>query len=490
MDGLNGASRPRGDITTLLDLATRDSQDDYFTPLTSDTTWFTRDQERRNRPFVPAVQNFAFRGPAAFGQRFSFDIGSVACGDLLFGVLLQVKLGHWLDQTTVLRIQSGRYTYKYPEQAWYYANSLGSVIIERAELEVEDQIIETIDGDFSFAMGRLLTDLNNQVGYNVDGTGFTTLPRLKTWPQHRVFPTENGNIVALVPFFFSRVSLKEAFPLISCREGTVRIHITLRPFTDCVRVQSGVRADCIETPLGKTFTFIDNYYNFKPEVQVTASRDIPQFKDLELVTYGSYLNGNIRQQMLRQPFEILHRGVQTWRFTEPLKYLVNKNFGDTITVQLPLEANHPMEEIVWFVRRKAALVNNNEWTNYTSVTSSEYNATFNPPEPMLVAAQIQINGIELISAGEEYFRQLISRHHRGGIAGYASFLYGYPFARNPGEHQPSGTLNASRAQSLRLTLTVTPPGGIYNQEWEVVVFVVGLRWTRFENGICNKMFTD
>lgn len=490
MDGLGGASRPRGDITTLLDLATRDSQDDYFTPLNTDVTWFTRDQERRNRPFVPAAQSFAFRGPAAFGQRFSFDIGSVACGDLLFGVLMQVKLGHWLDQTTVLRIQSGRYTYKYPEQAWYYANSLGTAMIEKAELEVEDQIIETVNGDFGFAIGRLLTDLNNQVGYNVDGTGFANLQRLKTWPQHRVYPTETGTILSLLPFFFTRNQLKEAFPLIACREGTVRIHITLRPFSDCVRIASGVRADCLETPLGKTFEFIDNAYPFKPTVQVIASRDIPQFKDLELLTYGAYLNGNVRQQMLRQPFEILHRGVQTFAFTEPLKYLVNKQFGDTITVQLPLEANHPMEEIVWFVRRKAAIVNNNEWTNYTSVTSSEYNATFNPPENMLVSAEIQMNGIQLVSAGEEYFRQIISRHHKGGIAAYATFLYGYPFARNPAEHQPSGTLNASRTQSLRLTLTVTPPGGAFNQEWEVVVFVIGLRWTRFENGICNKMFTD
>jgi hypothetical protein len=490
MDGLGGASRPRGDITTLLDLATRDSQDDYFTPLNSDITWFTRDQERRNRPFVPAVQNFAFRGPAAFGQRFSFDIGSVACGDLLFGVLLQVKLGHWFDQTTVLRIQSGRYTYKYPELAWYYANSLGTVMIEKAELEVEDQIIETVDGDFGFSIARLLTDLNNQLGYNVDGTGFTNFQRLKTWPQHRVFPTENANITSILPFFFSRTALRAAFPLISCREGTVRIHITLRPFADCVRIASGLRADCLDTPLGKTFEFIDNGLPFKPTIQIKASSDIPQFRDLELITTGAYLGGNIRQQMLRQPFEILHRGVQGWRFTEPLKYLVNKNSGDTITVQLPLEANHPMEEIIWFVRRKAAITYNNEWTNYTSVISAEYNATFNPPEPMLVSATIQINGIELISAGEEYYRQLISRHHKGGIAGYATFLYGYPFARNPAEHQPSGTLNASRSQSLRLTLTVTPPGGALNQEWEVVVYVVGLRWTRFENGICNKMFTD
>jgi hypothetical protein len=488
MDGLGGASRPRGDITTLLDLATRDSQDDYFTPLNSESTWFTRDQERRNRPFVPAVQNFAFRGPAAFGQRFTFDLGSMSCGDLLFGMFLQIKLGHWFDQTTVLRILSGRYQYSDPTQAWFYANSLGTAIIAKAELELEDQIVETITGDFAFTVGRLFPDLNMQIGLNTDGVGYTTIPRLRSWDPNRVFPTEGGKIIAMLPFFFSRAKLQEAFPLIACREGTVRVHITLRPFEECVRIANGLRASCTDTPLGKIFNFVDTGYPFRPTIQVTATADPPPFQDIQLITYGSYLTGDLRNKMLRTPFEILHRAVETFTFSEPLKYLVNKSAGDTITVQLPLEANHPMEEIVWFLRRKAAIVNNNEWTNYTSVTSSEYDATYNTPQPYLLSARFQINGIDLVDAEEGYFRQLIARHHMSGIAAYASYVYGYPIARSPSDHQPSGTLNASRAQSVRLTLTVRPPGGAYDQEWEVVVFVIGLRWLRFENGIANRMF--
>ena len=482
------ASRPRGDITTLIDLATRDSQDDYFTPLGSQTTWFARDQERRNRPFVPAVQTFAFRGPAAFGQRFSFDVGSVACGDLLFGVFLQIRLGHWFDPTTVLRILSGRYTYADPSGAWFYANSIGTVLVQKAELEIEDQVIETIDGDFAFTAGRVLLDANAQIGTNVDGTGYSTLARLKSWNSNRVFPTEGGKLMVPLSFFFSRTKLKEAFPLSACREGTVRIHITLRPFVDCVRIATGLRSSCTATPLGQTFSFIDNGLPFRPTIQVTAAADPPAFEDFKLVTYGAYLQGLVRERMLYTPFEMLHRGVQTFTFSEPLKYLVNKSASDTITVQLPLEANHPVEEIIWFVRRKAAIIENNEWTNYTSVISGEYDPVFNPPKAFVKSAIIQVNGIELISAEEEYFRQLLARHHLGGITSYASYIYGYPIAKKPADHQPSGTLNASRAQSVRLTLTVMPPGGAYNQEWEVVVYVIGLRWLRFENGIGNRMF--
>lgn len=481
------AARPRGDITTLLDIATRDSQDDYYSPLTTDLSWFSADSDRRSRPFVPALQSFPFRGPAEFGQHFVFDVGSVSCGDLLNGLFLQIKLGHWFDETTVLRIQSGRYTYKDPSTAWYYANSLGTALLARAELEVGDQILETLGGDFSFVMGRLLTDLNGQIGPNVDGTGFATLSRLQTWPQHRVFPTEKGELLVALPFFFGRTA-EEAFPLLACRDGTVRVHLYFRPFTECVRLASGQRGDCTETPLGKSFLFIDNGYISKPTITVTAAPTAPQFKEVQLLTVGTYCSGDIRDRLLHSPFEILHRIVQTWQFSEPLKYVVNKTAGDMITVQLPLDADDPLEEIVWFLRRRAATTLNNEWTNFTNVVSAEYDPVYRPVAPYLQTAEIQVDGISVIQADEQYFRQLAARHHRGGIASFASYIYGYPFALKPGVHQPSGSMNASRTQSIRLTLGVHSPGGNFSQEWEVVVFGIGLSWLRFENGIANRLF--
>ena len=148
-----------------------------------------------------------------------------------------------------------------------------------------------------------------------------------------------------------------------------------------------------------------------------------------------------------------------------------------------------MEEIIWFIRRKAT-ANNNEWTNYSSVTSPEYNATFNPFRPLLQSAKIQLNGIDLIQQEEQWFRNHIASVHNGGASSYNSFIYGYSFAKNPSEHQPSGSANASRLQSMRLVLDICPPGGIYEQEWEVKVFVITLEWLRFQNGMANKMYTD
>jgi hypothetical protein len=479
-----GFSRPSGDIVTLLDLTPRDYQDGEYTPLGAEKTWWLPEQGRRLRPHTLSIQQFPFRGPAAFGQRFTFDIGSVNCGDLLLSSVIQIDLGHWFDDSIILGLQGGTTTYQQGTQQWYYANSLGSVILQRAELEVGDQTLEIVDGDFLNAASLLFQDMNNQYGFAVDGLGRVPLPSLTTARQSSPFPTQNGTVFVPLPFFFQRVKLQEAFPLLACREGTVRIHVTLRPFSECVRLLGG-RSNCDEVPLGKEFGMFNSI--IQSPVTIKSSVAVPQFKKIQLITYGAHTDGVIRQRILRSPFEILVRTCQTFTFDEPLKYATNKTSKDVVQVQLPLEVNHPMEEIIWFVRRKGT---ENEWTNYSAVMSSEYDASYNLFRPLLHSAAIQFNGIELISAEEQWFRQHISLAHKGGAAAYSSYIYGYSFAKNPGEHQPSGTANASRLQTVRLTLDVRPPGGDGNQEWEIKVFVITLEWVRFQDGIVNKMFSD
>jgi hypothetical protein len=493
--------KAKGEITTLLDLTSRDIQDDYLFPLTSDTTWFTRDTERRVLPFTPLVQEIPFRGPAAFGQRFSFDLGSLAVGDLLFGAAVQIRLDHWLDAQTQLLLAAGRIRYAAPGTGWEYANSLGSALIARAELEIDGDTVEVIDGDFINVFSTLFPDFNTQFGVAADHLGRRPTTRLLAQTQPRLWPTEEGILHCVLPFFFGRQRrAQEALPMIAIREGLTRLHVTLRPFEECVRQLRGWRDSCEATPLGQTFQFVPAVGGAEARTAL-ASAVPPPFKSLQLVTYGAILDGPYRQKMLREPFEMMHRVVQTFSFDEPLKYAVAKRDGADgggIRIQLPLEANGPLEEILWFVRRKGA-ADNNAWTNYTSVLEQEWssvNGTLTggqaqaAAKPLLLSAALQLNGITVCEAEEQYFRQLIASNHRGGFAAYGSYIYGYPFARNPGEHQPSGTANASKMNSLRLSLTVRPPGGELDAAWEVKVFCIGLNWMRYEHGLANAVFAD
>lgn len=483
--------RPRGDITTLLDLTDRDDQDNYFFPVKPEVSWFSRNSERRYTPFVPFVQEYPYRGPASFGQRISFDLTTQSCGDILFGMVLQVRLAHWLNATAQLELQAQNYEYVDPQTAWFYCNSLGTALIEKAELEIDGKTIEQFDGDFTNVFSALFPDLNSQVGTGADAYGRVSMERLLQWPPRRVYPTEDGMLHCILPFYFLRTRLREYFPLVACREGTVRLHVTFRPFTQVLRQARGYRESCDATPLNSTIQVYNRNLPFDQILDLSTSESEPAFQSVRLLTYGALLTGSVRTAMIRQPFEVMHREVQTFFFTEPLKYVIVKTTPEnTIRVQLPLEANHPLEEIIWFIRRKE-VANNNEWVNYSSVLEREFDSVYNPRQSLLTYAKIQANGIDVVGAEEQYFRQQIATAHRGGTVPFNNFIYGYSFARRPGDiHQPSGTINASRLQSLRLILDVRPPGGAYDGAWEVKVFCLGINWMRFQNGIANQMFTD
>ena len=184
------SKQPKGDIVTLLDLTPRDVQDGELFPLSHTKTWWLPDPERRVRPFTLSVQQFPIRGPTAFGQRFTFDLGSVKCGDVLLSTVLQVGLGHWLDDTSILRFASTRYTYAADSDPWYYASSLGSVLLQQAELEIDGQTIETIDGDINnLAFGSATDVFGNPTTYSLvwDNEDFKT-----KYEQYVVLDVESG----------------------------------------------------------------------------------------------------------------------------------------------------------------------------------------------------------------------------------------------------------------------------------------------------------
>jgi hypothetical protein len=500
--------RPRGDITTVLDLTDRDSQDNTYFPLTSDESFFHRGDHKTIYPSSVSVQEFTQRGPADWGQKFSFEIGALPAGDLLQAVILQFQVGSWYNGNIVKALLSGTIqadTATYPNSYWTYMNSLGTAIIEYAEFIVNDQTIERISGEFIRTFFNTYADINNLIGIATDATGNTPV-QYQMSPAvldtelnpNRPYPVEGGTYFCILPFFFIRTRLKETFPLLSCNENTVRVDVKLRPFDQVVRNFIGYRENCTQTPLNSLVPFTEL-------VDATSTAECaPAFQDFRILTVCPLITGSLREKFLHKPFEQMVKLVQTFHFDEPLKYIVSKpnlNSG-TVEIQLPLELNHPCVELLWVFRRRAVIVNN-EWANFTPAISLETNPNKIYP-PWLDYATIRINGLEVISADGDWFREHIASAHKGGLITYNSYTYGYSFARYPDEHQPSGTANMSRATSVTLNLrvnqpiakdltTLNPPcvfdpavtGG-----WEVFVFAIHYNWIRFENGICNRMFTD
>lgn len=513
--------RPRGDITTVLDLTDRDAQDNTYFPLDTDGSWF-HSEEKKTYPTAVSIQEFPQRGPAQWGGRFTFEIGSLASmGDLLQSVMLQVKLGHWYNPRVLYQLYRGELTTDsdpesgYTEEYWTFCNSLGTCLIEYADFIVNEQQIERITGEWIRVWLTLNAERGTLAGVSSDAVGavpFTALApgegreggRGTAFDARRPYPVEDGTYHCLLPFFFLRTRLAETFPLLSCHEGSVRIDIKLRPFEDMVRRVLGYRRSCGDVPLGKRvslFTTTTSPGGAGAVVTSDTASVVPEFRDFRVVTTCVLLSAGLRQKFLRQPFEQLVKNVQTFSFEEPLKYLVSKGnamAGDVVEVQLPLELNHPVTELVWVLRRKGVRINN-EWTNFTPVL--EHESGWNRVYPAwLESAVIRVNGQEVATAEGDWFREHIAGVHQGGYTAYQAGVYGYSFSRDPESHQPSGSANMSRASSVtlglrvRTPLTAVPPGAVFDADvvggWEVFVFAVHYQWLRFQNGLCSRLFSD
>lgn len=464
--------------TTVLDLCDRDEQDDTLFPIDSHHTIFSR-KIKPALNHVIAINEHTQRGPGEFGQRFVFDIGKQH-GDFILGLHLQIKLGHWFTDAAM------------GPQSWFYTNSLGTAIIAKAELEIDGIIVETIDSDY-INIKTLLNSTTNQFGAFVDGIAHLPIKELLSWPNTERYPTENGTILCPLLFHFNKRSM---LPILSIREKSVRVNIALRPFKECIRRADQPRLSCDDTPLGSTLQIGNKTY--------LASSTEPQFKDLRLLVQSVFIDNPLREAYIRSPFEYLFREPQIFRFTEPTKYITTKSTGDIISVQLPLEINGPIEELWWVFRRKSAQVNN-EWTNYSSLSEHQIahissDPLAEPPAP-IKSATIQINGVDVVSAEGNYFREHIAHKHKGGYLAYKSFIYGYSFASSPSQHQPSGSFNASRAQTVRLVLDIQTPPPLsfampteWSDEvlkgWEIAVYSTSLNWMRIENGMANKLFSS
>lgn len=508
-------SRPRGGIKTVLDLTDRDGQDNFYFPPDSSTSWFfrgsTAESLKHTQFMTTNFQEITQRGPAEWGQKMTFELNQLPTGDLLTNTVLQIQLGHWLPPqiisglltgTIIQQINTTTNPLTFP---YTYIESIGTSIIDYAEFEVGDQTLERISGEYIRSQLNIVNNQNQQFGLATDAFGVYPFPYPTVGDQQQIsalspqnpWTTENGIILCPLAFFFTR-NLKSAFPLSSVSPNSVRIHIKLRPFNECVRSSQGWRATCDDTPLGtqiqimNTTTQIISYYKI-PQI-------VPPFRDCRLLMFTTLTDGKIRQAYLRSPFEQMSTFLQSFRFTEPQKYVVSKTtLNDQVEIQLPLEINHPIKEIFWFFRRNATLINN-EWSNFKPNIETD---SYQFYEGWLVSATLQINGIEVVSGDGDFFRYQLARRHNGGIASWASNMYGYVFSRIPEEFQPSGTVNMSRANSIVLNLTVRVPqvppvyqeifkpwGADIISGWEVGVFSHGLNWLRFENGICQKLFNS
>ena len=147
---------------------------------------------------------------------------------------------------------------------------------------------------------------------------------------------------------------------------------------------------------------------------------------------------------------------------EQIQHQGSESHNSGSSLRLRTSFSHPCKEIVIAVRPNANVENGaNRWTDFTY--GSGENALFDPTRPAagvgyngsdpLRDAKIQLNATDRTSLMPAAYWGIVQPYyHHTNIP--TTGIYLYSFALKPEEHQPSGTLNASRIEGLNVVMTL------------------------------------
>lgn len=395
----------------LLQLVAQGKQDVFLTG-NPQITWFKM-VYRRYTNFAVESQAIFFDGDPDFGKRLTCTIPRR--GDLLGPLILEITLPE-------VRLTDGSLT--------AYVNSVGHALIEEITLEIGEQEIDRQTGEWLEIWSELTIPPGQREGFNnmigrVDGY----LPPPTTYPPDTAATSLYGSyqygaakLYIPLQFWFNK-NPGLYLPLLAMQYHTIRINVKLRPLNQLVYTAGPTNSNqgCTTSP----------------------QPDVTKITDIRL--YGDYVHLDVeeRRRFVANTHEYLIEQVQyTSKISIPA--------GNT-TATIPLEFNHPLREMV-FVLQRDCMETYNEWFNFSSTSLQEVGVK----RDMLQQAVLQLDGydrFEIRDAG--YFRLVQPYQHHTNVP-VNQFIYTYCFALRPEELQPSGALNASRIDTMKLLIALRP----------------------------------
>jgi hypothetical protein len=175
-----------------------------------------------------------------------------------------------------------------------------------------------------------------------------------------------------------------------------------------------------------------------------------------LQLYGDYVHLDLeeRRRFVANSHEYLIEQVQ---YTSSYPIDVSAQ-----TIQIPMEFNNPIRELYWLIQRDVA-VNAHQYFNYTNYSIGETSSSY---QNLITTALLRIEGYDRFDIRmADYFR-LCQPFQYHTVVPVNNYVYSYSFCFRPEDIQPSGSLNASRLNTMTLQLelnaTVTPRRGTAN----------------------------
>lgn len=416
---------------------------------------------RRHTNFSIEAQPMHFDGTPNFGQRVTCLVPRR--GDLLGRVYLEILLPQLKDT-------SGN--------PLSYTNSIGHAIIQEISFEVGEQEIDRQTGEWMEIWTQMTTPASHRMGLN------EMIGRVEPYNIIDIQPAPSSDgLRLLIPLQFYFCQNPGLYiPLLALQYSPVRINITLRPLQQLFWVTPPIPPATQE--------------NWKPACSIMADCTT-QIKSMMLWGDFVFLDTEERRRFVSETHEYVIEQVQ---YTPPHSVTANQQ-----TVTIPIEFNHPIKEFL-FVVQKDTMENRNEWFNYSNLAIGE-----NTPLPimpylnsnapsarmdLITSAKLQLDGYDrFMERSPQYFRLAQPMEHHTSTP-VSSFIYNYSFAMKPEDAQPTGTMNASRIDSIVWQLQMNQilsspliPAWQQRGNCHVVVYAHNYNVFRVINGFGGLLFT-
>ena len=384
----------------LLQLVAQGKQDVFLTG-NPQVTWFKM-VYRRYTNFSMEQQVIPFDSQPDFGRRTTVLLPRK--GDLLGALWLEIALPAIKDSVTGLPLS--------------YPNSVGHSLIQEVSIEIGEQEIDKQTGEWMELLSNLTITSEKLDGWNTM-IGKTAGANQGNKPSAQV--NQFGPLFLYIPLRFWFCKNPGLFlPLLAIQYHPIRINITLRALDQMFVVDNPTATPCVQSANSASIT--------------------------SMTLYGDYvhLDTEERRRFVANAHEYL---------IEQVQYTPNISIDATATtVQIPMEFNHPLRELYWVVQRSAA-VNAHQWFNYTNVAIGEPAiGNAHAYQNLINTALVRIEGYDRFDMrNADYFRLVQPFQYHTAIP-KNDYIYSYSFALKPEDVQPSGSLNASRIDTITLQL--------------------------------------
>ena len=441
----------------LLQLVAQGKQDVFLTG-NPQVSWFKL-VYRRYTKFAIESQQMYFDGTPNFGQKITCLVQRA--GDLLGPIFLRVVLPQ-------LYLTSGAPV--------GYVNSPGHALIQEISVQIGEQEIDKQTGEWMEMYSALTTDasllpgfqemIQQRPGYPFLDTGNNAPDICGNNPMlpNYVFSRENGNSlvdISGVLIADSKIAPGSTGPYPRNYDdpimGPQTLYIPLRfwfnknpgLYLPLLAMQyHPVRINITLAPLQSMYYTKQLYLQETDPSQCGTLAVQPAKMDIQM--WGDYVFLDVpeRRRFVSAPLEYLIEQVQ---YTPPLAIPANSR-----NATLRMDFNHPIKEFVWVLQRNVML-SRHEPFNWSSLGCYEIQM-LGPTQPipnrtdLMLNAVIQLDGQDRFNTRDAAYFRLVQPYQRHTTVPKDRYIYVYSVALRPEDVQPSGSLNASRINTMVLQL--------------------------------------